>query len=115
MADQESLFKSDPKNYRAMGVPHEGADAANAALVAFARDVEEARKKHRIRDVLVTVQMVVDYSDDEQETAVMTRFSFGDVSKNLELAAYAYGAESAEHRERINKFATGKIGRTKAP
>ncbi len=93
-----------------MSVPHEGADAANEALRAFATDVEAARKKHRIREVLVSVQMVVVYPDGE-ECALLTRFAYGDVSKCLEIAAYTYGAESAEHRERINKMAAGIMGK----
>jgi hypothetical protein len=106
----DDTYKSDPANYRAMCVPHEGAEAANFALQAFAKDVEEARRKYRIKDVLVVLEVAVRY-DDEHEDGAITRFSFGDLAKAAELAAYAYGAESEAFRERLNKLASGWVRR----
>jgi hypothetical protein len=106
----DDTYKSDPANYRAMCVPHEGAEAANFALQAFAKDVEEARRKHRIRDVLVTLCMGVKYASGSEDGA-MTCFSFGDRSACVELAAYAYGVESEAQRERLNKLASGGLRR----
>ncbi len=108
MNEQREFF-SDPANYRKMSEPHASADAANDAIKAFYDDVEAARKKHRIRDVVVAVKVATMYGDEEG-TAV-TGFSFGSSVETVGLAAYAYGKEQAALREEHNRLLAGKARR----
>ena len=101
----DTAFRSDPALYREMSVPHESAESANAAVQAFAEDVAAARKKHRIRDVLVVAQLGVMCGETEKDAA--TSFSFGDQGRIVEMAAYAYGAETEAHTERLSRLACG--------
>ena len=101
-------FKSDPALYREMSVPHESVAAASDETRAFVEAVSAARVKHRIRDVLVVMQLGV-IRDDGQEVSAQTRFSFGDRGATVEMAAYAFGAETREQSERLDKLASGAV------
>ena len=107
----DTAFRSDPALYREMSVPHESADTANAAVQAFAEDVAAARKKHRIRDVLVVAQLGVTCGETEKDAA--TSFSFGDQGRIVELAAYAYGAETEAQAEWLSGLANWARGAIK--
>ena len=111
------MIKNDPANYREMCVPHGSADEANAALDLFFDEVAAARKRHRIPNVLLTLE--VRHLDAEGgEVEARASLSFGDSAHAEGLAAFALGFERAKREERtaqLEKFAadvaTGKRGR----
>lgn len=98
--------KNDPENYLLMSEPFESSDKANEAVSEFQKGIEELRKKHKIRDVLLVVNDSVKYSDGNIGE-FMAHFSFGSALKRNVMAAYLYGQTSAEERERINKLLAG--------
>jgi hypothetical protein len=99
---------TDVATYRELSQPFGSTDACNAALKAFYEDVREARKKHKIRDVLVVTSGSVTYEGDDGEGEWVTMASFGNSATVPSLAAYAYGQATAEEREHLNKLLGGK-------
>ena len=97
---------NDPANYRELSAPFTSIGVANAALKAFFDDVRAARQKHRIADVLTVVSVNVAY--DSGEGTAMSHSTNGDVLKAQALAAYAYGVEQSESRERMARLVAGK-------
>lgn len=97
---------TDPENYRKMSEPFASADEANAALKEFMAGVRELRKKHRIADVLTVVAVNAKYESGEGRAIT---HGFNGNSQNAEgMAAYAYGQESADRREWMNRLMSGK-------
>jgi hypothetical protein len=92
----------DPKLYREMSVPFESPEKADDAMRAFQADVEEARKKHKIPDVLVAASG--SYQDGDDEAAFFSSFSFGNHAYTIALAAYAYGSERERLDENVGKL-----------
>lgn len=92
-------MKNDPKHYREISTPFETVAAGNAALVAFFRDVETARDKHRIPDVTVLCEIA--HTLDGEEIRGSASASFGDSSRVVTMLARAYGAEQQHHEERL--------------
>lgn len=103
----------DPKLYRKLSEPFNGADEANAALLAFLTEMRELRTKHRIAEVTFAVAVNVDYGGEDGESSGMSVGHFGDESKAEVMAAYALGHFAAEHREMVNKAASGRPKKTK--
>jgi hypothetical protein len=98
--------KSDPANYRAMLVPHESIDAANAAWNKFLDVVEKARKEFRIADVHVLARMHV--STEAGEMATQASSHYGNGMEALAMLAEAYGAERERLLSALERTATGK-------
>lgn len=90
--------KPDPDRYARMAVPFESSTAANDAVAAFYKDVEDARERHKITDVLVLVEIshLVSSGATVQGSSSV---SFGAWHNRLTMLARAYGAE----RERFEK------------
>ena len=105
---EDKVITNDPENYYKMSEPHETPDLANEALKNFYADVEVARKKHKIADILLITKDSVKYPDGKVGQ-FMQHSQYGK-SLNAELmAAYAYGKTQAEHREMINKILACKL------
>ncbi len=105
MTDKKS--KSDPENYHKMSVPFENKDQANESLRNFYADIEIARAKHKIPDILIVTKGSTKYEDGEIGQW-MQHSNYGN-SLNIEsMAAYAYGCAQADARELINKLLAGK-------
>ena len=94
--------RNDIENYLACSVPHESEGAACEELEAFLNSIGELRRKHRMANVLVAVQMNVKLPD-ELIGAVQTHATFGDMTMALPLAAMVYGATQRDHEIMIAK------------
>lgn len=92
-------MKDDPKHYREISVPFASSEDANVALHAFFSEVEAARNKHRIADVVVLCE--VSHELDGHEVRGSASSSYGDSSRVVEIVARAYGSESARHEDRM--------------
>lgn len=92
-------MKNDPKHYREISVPFDSVEAANKALAAFFENVEAARNKHRIPDV-VTLCEISHVLDGEELRGSASSF-LGDSSRVVTILAREYGAEQQRHEERI--------------
>ena len=99
--------KNDPANYRAMSIPHDNLDAANAAWSAFYADVFAARQRHRIADVLVVAAL--NFSDEGKEQSAPVCSSMGNPRTAAERAAFAYGHETNEHDRRLAEAIKGGL------
>jgi hypothetical protein len=102
----EDKITHDPENYHKMSVPHESPDLANEALRGFYDDVEAARKKHKIADILIITKDSVKYPDGKIGQ-FMQHSQYGNSLNAVPMAAFAYGQTQAEHREVINKMLGG--------
>jgi|HubBroStandDraft_4_1064222.scaffolds.fasta_scaffold951369_2 hypothetical protein len=105
-------FVPDPKAFRHASAPHESKADADAAMQAFIDDVAEARKKHRIRDVLI-VQQIAYYEGDGENRAASIN-SFGESTQPVLLAAYAYGHLKSEHEEMFDALTSPKVSRRRS-
>jgi hypothetical protein len=94
------------KIYAEMCVPHDGADATNAAIDAFYADVNAARRKHRISDVSIVVRAFCKYEDDGP-VPVLTSAHVGNPDNEESMLAFAFGGAKAARRQRINILADG--------
>jgi hypothetical protein len=100
-------IKSDPTNYRIMSEPFETPEKANEALKAFNEELSELRKKHKISDLLYVIKDSCYYPDGEIGY-FMQHSHFGDILQAEAMAAYLYGKEQSETRERMNKLINSK-------
>ena len=106
---------NDPKKYRAMCVPFESIEAANAALLAFQNELYELRCKHRIRDLSFAIEIdIVNADTEEGESPARVSGHLGSSVKRLELAAYAFGSARTEHEQLLRTIegmaqAQGKV------
>lgn len=85
--------------YREMSAPFETRDAGNDAVSAFFTDVEEARKKHRISDVIVVVE--VGMMSDGEETRGAAALYLGDPTKAIPMIAAEYGKQRGIYEEQL--------------
>ena len=70
--------------YAKLSEPHESAAALNAAIDAFRDEIDEARKRHRIPDVVVSIS--ASYIDaNGKAVGGMTTAMFGDASHHTDL------------------------------
>lgn len=88
----------DPKTYREMLVPHESRDVAAEQADAFIEGVRELRKKHRMANVLLVVE--IRYEAGGEETNGMVSAHLGDTLQAEPMAAFAYGFQASASRER---------------
>ena len=105
---ENNKITNDPEDYHRMNEPFETAALANEALRNFFADLEIARKKHKIPDILIVTKGSAKYADGKVGQW-MQHCQYG-CSLNAEpMAAYAYGQTQAEHREAINKILAQKL------
>ena len=102
-----SKFKNDIENYHKMSEPHETPEKANEALQKFYDEVNEARKKFNIADILVITKDSVRYESGEVGQ-FMQHSQYGNQLNGASMAAYAYGQLQAEQRELLNKLVAGQ-------
>lgn len=99
---------NDPANYRRMSEPFPSAEEANTALGAFFDAVDEARKKYRMKDVHLVIDMSVMANDpatgETFEGAARTSAHFGDSGKAEEMAAWSLGTETAKRNAHIGRL-----------
>lgn len=96
-----SKIVQDPKTYREMSVPFDDAASANKAVQDFFVDLKEIRKKHRMRDLLVTAQVpyvAVSHDGKSIETVGLVNLTIGSSAEALHMAAIAYGSLRADHQ-----------------
>lgn len=89
-------MKHDPALYRRMSEPHSSGDDLQAALEAFYDEVEAARARHRIRDVVViTCGSALSPEGDEGDYS--SSYFLGAATNRLPMIAQAYGAAREAH------------------
>jgi hypothetical protein len=91
---------TDPKLYRELSAPFDKAEDANAALSAFFRAVDEARKVHRIADVVVLCE-VNTIGDGVVEVRGSASASYGDMANVTPMLAREYGASRERDEQRL--------------
>ncbi len=101
------MTKNDPATYREMSIPHEDTEVASKAFADFGDDVYAARLKHRIRDVVVIVQMAA-MTADKQEGTVIIEQTFGAQHEALPMLAMAFGRERKAWEDTLAQTITGK-------
>lgn len=90
--------------YHELSRPYPDHGSAVAALDAFAEDLAELRKKHRIADVCVVMAVT---AKDEEVTSMV---GLGDQLKALTLLARAYGAAQEKLRRLLARLASTSDG-----
>jgi len=98
MSEDEHVIH-DPSNYRKMSAPFDSLADANAALVAFFKDVAELRQKHRISDVLVLCEISHMIGNEEVRGSAST--SLGSSDRVLSIIAREHGRQSQIHEDRL--------------
>lgn len=96
---REEMRKDNPALYREMSVPFEDDTAANAALKAFFEDIEASRKKHKISDVAVLVE--IGTMTDGEETRGCAQLYLGNGANTLPMLARAYGEARGVYEEQL--------------
>jgi len=91
--------RNDPKLYRQLSEPFPSVDKANEAISAFFRDIEEARKKHRIPDVVVICDITHDLEGEEVRGSATMKL--GGSEHHLAMLARAFGAAQQIHEETL--------------
>ena len=89
----------DPSKYREISKPFVDGNEANQAITQFVNDVQAAREKHRIPDVVILCE--ISHLLDEVEVRGHSSASFGDSSKTLTMIARAYGSEQTKHEQML--------------
>lgn len=92
-------IRNDPKTYRELSNPFATNEEANAALRAFFDDVEAARRKHKIADVIALCEIVVEI--EGEETRGSGSLHMGDASRQLVMLAREFGAAQQAHQEML--------------
>lgn len=104
----------DPELYREISKPFPSAEAASEAIDAFYDELYELRRKHKIPDVLVVMQ-VNGMTRDGQEGTMILSGMIGGAMYEESLAAYALGEASARRQEKIAAIIGGAKGIKKLP
>lgn len=94
ISDLTNQAEHNPETYREMLVPHESPEVAAAAWAEFWGDVYEARKKHRITDVVMVGQLWAKTPRGEECFRLVG--GMGAESNIVTLLAWAYGKTSAD-------------------
>lgn len=89
----------DPETFLLCNKPRPLADA-KASVKAFIEELRELRAKHRIGNVYVLAEVMIDGEPPETRVAIA---HIGDTSRSLDLAAYAHGYERKLHDARTRK------------
>ena len=96
--------------YRKLNQPFASPDELDAAIKAFLADVMEARKRHRILNIVMMIQCPV-MSDAETETMMGTDACYGDAGQWEAMAARMLGAIQADRQRTIAEMITGAVKR----
>lgn len=96
------MKRNDSKLYREMSQPFSSGEVANEALQAFFTDVEEARKKHRIAEVIVLCEVSHDLDGFDVHGAAS--LLLGSYDKHLPMVARAYGEQRQLHEDNMAKL-----------
>ena len=91
---------ANPSLYRQLSEPFPTPEAASAAIEAFWEELEEIRKKHKIPDVHMVLAWK-SLGSDGQPGEYTASAHLGNELMAEPMAAYAYGKEQADRRERI--------------
>ncbi len=91
----------DPDKYRAMSAPFENQTEANAAVKAFYDEVQAAREKHQIGDVICLVEIA--HGSKFGERRGTTSLYLGDRAHHLPMMARAYGQERERHETMLGE------------
>jgi len=105
------MKRQNAKLYRELSQPFATVEEAEAAVQAFADDLHELRRKHRIPDVLTVIEFVV--IDGEDEGPRIASFAFGDQLKTPTLAAYAFGMFAHDTERLVTKIIADAAKRAK--
>lgn len=103
----ERKIKLDPENYHKMSEPFESQDLATDALENFYNDVEDARRKYKIPDILVVTKGSTKYADGHIGQWIQ-HTQYGNQLEGEVMAAFVLGQMQAERRENVNKLLAGK-------
>lgn len=95
------------KLFREMSEPFETKEAALEAVALFIKDVAEARERHKITNVLTTINVNF-IAEDGLESEANAAHMLGDSSQAEALAAMTYGQMKSEHEARIARMLKGK-------
>ncbi len=98
------------KLYRELNKPFSSPEELDAAIKAFQRDVEDARKRHRILNIVMMVQCPV-MTDADTETMMGTDACYGDAGQWESMAARMLGAIQADRQRNIAEIITNAIKR----
>lgn len=101
------MKRFDPKTYAKMAEPFETVEDFIAAGAAFARDVERARKKHRIAEVM----LILGVTSKDRPGMLVSSLAFGDSEKAPTLAAHAFekfAQPVIEQAEWLRRTASGE-------
>lgn len=93
----------NPKLYRELCKPFATHAEAQAAVEAFEADLAAIRTKHRIPDVYCVIQFGRLDEEGEEVQSLLT-LHYGDSLKAVQLTAYAYGMERANHEEMMGRI-----------
>lgn len=96
---------NDPKRYRRMCEPFPSLEATQDAITAFFNDVEAAREKHRIADVILIAEVV--HEADNTEVRGSSTLLLGDSTRALPILAREYGRHSQLHEDMMAKLTAG--------
>lgn len=102
----EELFKNDLALYRKMREPYPNSDAADAACKAFADDLAELRKKHKVQDLLVLLGgsfITKDDDDKPDECQFLMPLFWGSYGEAEPMAAYLYAHHQAERAKVVER------------
>lgn len=92
----------DPAKYRRNSEPFPSVEASNEALAAFFAEVQAARDRHRIADVIVLCEVNV-MTDDGEIRGGASSF-LGDSTKQLPILAREYGAARERFEEDLGRI-----------
>lgn len=98
-------MSADPKLYREMEVPFASQEEAAKASAAFADDLAEIRKKHRMRDVAYTVMF--SYESPEGESQAITSGHLGNSMNAESMLAYALGVVQSDRQAYVGSLLKG--------
>ena len=93
--------RSDKERYARMSEPYADFYQAKIAVAKFFDDVETARDRRVIQNVVVIVELQVDTPDGRQRAE--SAFSLGDSKRVLPMLAAALGAERARYEDAVKK------------
>jgi hypothetical protein len=100
----------NPRLYRELNQPFASPDELDAAIKAFLADVMEARKRHRILNIVMMLQCPV-MTDAEIEMMMGTDACYGDAGQWEAMAARMLGAIQADRQRTIAEMITGAVKR----
>jgi hypothetical protein len=99
---------NDPSNYAHCSQPHDGIEHAHAAMDRFTEAVAEARKKYRIANVVIGLELNV--TIDGEMKRMFGDVQFGDEHYWKHLAYGLAGMLSRREKEREAALLSGVTG-----